>query len=249
MNPTNTAYVIDDDPSMRSLMEATLKAEGIDVRSFASAEEFAGFSMPDGVSCILLDLEMPGLSGLEFLEKHFQGKSGGGACPVIVVTAHGSVPAAVKSFKLGAVDFLEKPFERPVLVKAVNAALASDKARRDSKGASDEVRKRLGSLSPRESELLAAVIEGKSTKMIADELGISARTVNSSPRESDGQDAGSQRGGPGRQWRWRRGSWRSRGNLRGRAGRRPLRLEWRCAGRSSGFKENCRCHARSGALP
>ncbi len=178
MNPTNTAYVIDDDPSMRSLMEATLKAEGIEVRSFASAEEFAAFSMPDGVSCILLDLEMPGLSGLEFLEKHFHGTSGGGGCPVLVVTAHGSVPAAVKSFKLGAVDFLEKPFERPVLVKAVNAALAADKARRDAKGASDEVRKRLGTLSPRESELLAAVIEGKSTKMIADELGISARTVD-----------------------------------------------------------------------
>jgi FixJ family two-component response regulator len=148
------------------------------VRSFASAEEFAGFSMPDGVSCILLDLEMPGLSGLEFLEKHFQEKSAGGGCPVIIVTAHGSVPAAVKSFKLGAVDFLEKPFERPVLVKAVNTALASDRTRREAKGASDEVRKRLGTLSPREAELLAAVIEGKSTKMIADELGISARTVD-----------------------------------------------------------------------
>jgi two-component system, LuxR family, response regulator FixJ len=175
MNPANTAYVIDDDPSMRSLIEATLKAEGIEVRSFASAEEFAGFAMPDGVSCILLDLEMPGLSGLEFLEKHFQGKSG---CPVIIVTAHGSVPAAVKSFKLGAVDFLEKPFERPVLVKAVTAALAADKARRESVGANEEVRKRLATLSPRESELLGAVIEGKSTKMIADELGISARTVD-----------------------------------------------------------------------
>lgn len=171
----NTAYVIDDDPSMRSLMEATLKAEGIEVRSFASAEEFAGFTIPDGVSCILLDLEMPGVSGLEFLEKHFQEKSG---CPVIIVTAHGSVPAAVKSLKLGAVDFLEKPFERPVLVKAVTTALAADKVRREAKGASEEVRKRLGTLSPRESELLAAVIEGKSTKMIADELGISARTVD-----------------------------------------------------------------------
>ncbi|HUO10672.1 MAG TPA: response regulator [Phycisphaerae bacterium] len=175
MSLGNTAYVIDDDPSIRSLIEATLQAEGIAVRTFASAEEFAGFTMPDGVSCILLDLEMPGLSGLEFLEKHFQGKSG---CPVIVVTAHGSVPAAVKSLKLGAVDFLEKPFERPVLIKAVTTALEADRVRREAIGAREEVRKRLASLSKREAELLGAVIDGKSTKMIADELGISARTVD-----------------------------------------------------------------------
>jgi two-component system response regulator FixJ len=175
MNPGNAAYVIDDDPAIRSLIEATLMAEGIAVRTFASAEEFAAFTMPDAVSCILLDLEMPGLSGLEFLEKHFQGKCG---CPVIVVTGHGSVPAAVKSLKLGAVDFLEKPFERPVLIKAVTTALEADRVRRESVGAREDIRKRLASLSKREAELLAAVIDGKSTKMIADELGISARTVD-----------------------------------------------------------------------
>jgi len=175
MNLPGIVYLIDDDPSIRSLIEATLRAEGLEVRSFASAEDFAAHTMPDAVSCLLLDLEMPGLSGLEFLEKHFQGKV---RCPVIIVTGHGSVPAAVKSLKMGALDFLEKPFERPVLVKAVNAALEADRARRAAMAANEEVQQRLKILSPRESELLAAVIEGKSTKMIADELGISARTVD-----------------------------------------------------------------------
>lgn len=175
MSKPGTAYIIDDDPSMRSLIEATLRQEGIAVKTFPSAEAFASFTLPDQVCCVLLDLEMPGLSGLEFLERHFAGKV---SCPILIVTAHGSVPAAVKSFKLGAVDFLEKPFERPVLVEAVKSALEADRLRRASMEGVEEVRRRLGTLSPRETELLTAVIEAKSTKMIADELGISARTVD-----------------------------------------------------------------------
>jgi FixJ family two-component response regulator len=168
-------YVIDDDPSMRSLIEATMRGMGAETECFASATEFIGHSLKDQNACVLLDLEMPGISGLEFLEKHFAGKID---LPVIVVTAHASVQTAVRSLKLGAVDFLEKPFERSVLVKAVEWALEKDKARRSGVNAKNEVRRRLMTLSPRESELLRAVVEGKSTKMIADELRISPRTVD-----------------------------------------------------------------------
>jgi FixJ family two-component response regulator len=98
--------------------------------------------------------------------------------PVIVLTAHGSVRTAVKSLKLGAVDFLEKPFEREVLLERVQTAVAADRTRRESAQSRQEVADRLATLSPRERELLGAVIEGKSTKMIADGLGISARTVD-----------------------------------------------------------------------
>jgi two-component system response regulator FixJ len=175
MDPRPLVYVIDDDPSMRSLIEATVQGMGAEVKSFASANEFVGHPLKDQNACVLLDLEMPGLSGLEFLEKHFVGKV---ELPVIVVTAHASVQIAVRSLKMGAVDFLEKPFERQVLMQAVEQALAKDRARRLEVNAKNEVRRRLLTLSPRETELLHAVVEGKSTKMIADELGISPRTVD-----------------------------------------------------------------------
>jgi two-component system response regulator FixJ len=168
-------YVIDDDPSMRSLVEVTAKGMGAEVKSFASADAFVGVPLKDQNACVLLDLEMPGLSGLDFLEKHFVGKI---ELPVIIITGHASVQAAVRSLKLGAVDFLEKPFERAVLIKAIQWALEKDRLRRCGVSEKNSIRQRLRTLSPRETELLRAVVEGKSTKMIADELGISPRTVD-----------------------------------------------------------------------
>jgi two-component system response regulator FixJ len=174
-NDAGSVYIIDDDESIRRLIEVTVRSAGYDAKSFSSADAFASFTLPDRPCCILLDLEMPGQSGLELLERHFNGAV---PCPVIIVTGHASVQTAVKSMKLGAVDFLEKPFERPVLLKLVQSAIDADRTRRLSASSTDETRKRLATLSPRERELLIAVIEGKSTKMIADQLGISARTVD-----------------------------------------------------------------------
>jgi two-component system response regulator FixJ len=168
-------YIVDDDPSIRNLVEALVRGAGLDVKCFANADEFAGFTLTDRPSCILLDLEMPGRSGLEMLDHRFPGAL---PCPVIIMTAHASVPLAVKSLKRGVVDFLEKPFEHQALLRLVQAAIASDRTRRANSGTMEELRKRLATLSPRERELLGAVIDGKSTKMIADELQISARTVD-----------------------------------------------------------------------
>jgi FixJ family two-component response regulator len=177
MTDNPAVYVVDDDASVRALIAATVRTAGIEPVLFESADQFASFQIPDRPACILLDLEMPGSSGLDLLERHFNG-GGSTPCPVIIVTGHASVPAAVKSMKLGAVDFLEKPFERQTLLALVQAAIDKDRQRRAAAVSTSEVTRRLATLSPRERELLAAVIDGKSTKMIADELGISARTVD-----------------------------------------------------------------------
>ncbi len=177
MTDTPAAYIVDDDASVRALIAATVRAAGIEPLLFESADQFASFQMPDRPACILLDLEMPGRSGMDLLQRHF---TDGCSCPVpiIIVTGHASVPAAVQSMKLGAVDFLEKPFERPALLALVQAAIEKDRQRRAAAEVVKEITRRLATLSPRERELLGAVIAGKSTKMIADELGISARTVD-----------------------------------------------------------------------
>lgn len=175
MSEPDLIYIVDDDPSIRSLVEATVRGAGFEARGYASAEEFFAAPAPNRPACLLLDLELPGASGLDLLERHFGSSS---ACPVIIITGKASVQSAVKSMKLGAVDFLEKPFERPVLLKLVQAAVSNDRQHREEAAAIAETQRRLASLSPRERELLAAVIQGKSTKMIADELAISARTVD-----------------------------------------------------------------------
>jgi RNA polymerase sigma factor (sigma-70 family) len=169
-------YIVDDDPSICSLLEAIINGAGLKTKCFATADDFVNSSLLASPGCILLDLELPGISGIEWLER----RAGTSAeqLPVIVLTGHGSVRTAVKSLQLGAVDFLEKPFEKEVLLERVQAAIATDRDRRRANESKQDVSKRLASLSPRERELLAAVIEGKSTKMIADGLGISARTVD-----------------------------------------------------------------------
>jgi two-component system response regulator FixJ len=178
-NETGTVYVVDDDPSICELVEAIVVGAGFKAKCFPSADEFLKAVLSPTPGCVLLDLEMPGTSGLEFLER--QGGGGGGEhekMPVIILTAHGDVRTAVKSLKLGAADFLEKPFEKEALIGHVTIAIDADRKRRQSSQSRQEVANRLATLSPRERELLAAVIEGKSTKMIADSLRISARTVD-----------------------------------------------------------------------
>jgi two-component system response regulator FixJ len=179
MNDLGLVLVVDDDESISQLIEATLRSEQLSVKAFPSAEAFSGTNVRaeagDRPVCLLLDLVMPGQSGLDILEKQFAGKA---PCPVIVMTARGTVGTAVKSMKLGAVDFLEKPFTPEALKTAVREALSKDASTREQVSEAESIRARLANLSPRERELLDAIVQGNSTKMIADALGISARTVD-----------------------------------------------------------------------
>jgi two-component system response regulator FixJ len=178
MAENGMVFVVDDDVSMCELIEAALVRAGLKVRTFSSAEAFADAnpcaecrSLP---CCLLLDLVMPGQSGLEFLESRL----GSLACPVIIITARGSVQDAVKSMKLGAVDFLEKPFATEALTKLVLETLKNCERKVLLGQEREEVRGRIAILSPRERELLDAIVLGSSTKMVADRLGISPRTVD-----------------------------------------------------------------------
>jgi two-component system, LuxR family, response regulator FixJ len=181
MDVTGVIFVIDDDVSMCELIEATLRRAGQQVRTFPSIEAFSeGVNLLEESAkmpcCLLLDLVMPGQSGLEFLEEHY-GK-GGAPCPVIIITARGSVRDAVKSMKLGAIDFLEKPFATEALTALVLETLKHSQSQGLDAQARQLVRGRIASLSPRERELLGAIVQGNSTKMIANRLEISARTVD-----------------------------------------------------------------------
>ncbi len=179
MNPSGTVYVVDDDPSMCEFIEAALRPAGLDVRSFPSAEALAAVNMCADAGhqpcCLLLDIQMPGISGLDFLEQRYPG---GAPCPVVIISAKGSIKTAVKSMKLGAVDFLEKPFSLEELRKLVLETLTRHQCTCDRMQVRESIRTRLAALSPRERELLEAIVQGKSTKMIADTLHISARTVD-----------------------------------------------------------------------
>ena len=169
-----TVFVIEDDPGVRELLATEIHAAGYVARPFASAEEFlANFddSMP---GCVLLDMRLGGMSGLELLESLRTRHIG---IPVIIMSAYGDIPVAVRSMQLGAVDFIEKPFDNPAMLATLATAVQADAAHRDSATDLEATRRRLAVLSPREIELLKELTVGKSSKEIAGELGISLRTV------------------------------------------------------------------------
>jgi two-component system, LuxR family, response regulator FixJ len=179
MSTKDVVYVVDDDPDICVLIESTLRNAGMETVRFESVEAMLP-SMPamaaqQAPHCLLLDLVMPGQSGLEFLESQ---KPQSHCCPVIIMTARGSVSTAVRSMKLGAVDFLEKPFVPEDLLSRVKAALHRSAENLVKQSHINEVRSRIEKLSRRERELLDAIVAGNSTKVVADSLKISARTVD-----------------------------------------------------------------------
>ena len=167
-------YVVDDDPSMRRSLDSLLKSVGHDVRLFSSAPEFMQASRSDAPGCLLLDVRLPGMSGLAFQQELARA---GIALPIIFITGHGDVPMTVRAMKAGAVDFLTKPFDDQVLLDAVHEALERDRARRLDAASIAALKARYDGLTERERQVLGHVVAGRVNKRIADELGLSVVTV------------------------------------------------------------------------
>ena len=167
-------HVVDDDESLRASLLDLLEAAGFEARAYASTGEFLLHPIPDRRGCVLLDVRMPGPSGLE-LQAALQRE--GVALPVIFLTGHADVPTSVRAMKAGAVDFLEKPFERDTLLDALQRALGRDVAQRSAREKAHRQSTRLAVLTAREREVFDRIVAGKLNKQIADELGIGLRTV------------------------------------------------------------------------
>ena len=170
----STVYVVDDDEAMRESLTWLIESVGLNIETYASADEFLESYYPGRPGCVLLDVRMPGMSGLE-LQGYLQKQQV--TVPVIMITGHGDVPMAVRAMKSGAIDFIEKPFNDEQLLESIRNALAIDDTRRDEQSFKAEVASRLAQLTPRESEVMDMVTAGKSNKEIANSLGVSAKTV------------------------------------------------------------------------
>lgn len=167
-------HVVDDDDSLRKAVTRLLRAAGYDVCAYASAGEFALANRDNRRGCVLLDVRMPGPSGLDLQEALAREDE---PLPVIFLTGHGDVPTSVRAMKAGAVDFLTKPIKRDVLLSAVRAALARDMRVHTSREQLRDLRARFAKLTPREREVFDLVVEGRLNKQIAAELGMAERTV------------------------------------------------------------------------
>ena len=173
INP-QSVFVVDDDEAMRDSLAWLLESHGLRVRGFESGEAFLEAWREDMAGCLVLDVRMPGMSGLELHEK-LQGLRS--TLPVIFVTGHGDVPMAVSALKRGAADFIEKPFNNKEILSLIEQSLAVDRERSGRRRRQAELAKRLASLTPREREVMDLIAAGRLNKQIADDLGISIKTV------------------------------------------------------------------------
>jgi RNA polymerase sigma factor (sigma-70 family) len=151
-----------------------MKSVALPSRSFSSAAEFLAEYDPDSPGCLILDIRMPGMSGMELQQKLIEMRA---ILPIIFITGHGDIPMAVEAMQRGAVDFIPKPFRDNELLDRINQALEDDRVNRESLVERDEVEKRLKKLTPRETQVLELVVQGKANKVIAGDLGVSQRTV------------------------------------------------------------------------
>jgi len=167
-------FVVDDDPSMRDALGNLISSVGLDARLFASPQEFLQSKQPDVPSCLVLDVRMPGMSGLAFQQELTRL---GTALPVIFLTGHADVPMSVRAMKAGAVEFLTKPFHDQELLDAIHAAIERDRERRRDAAIVGEIRLRYDLLTEREREVMKLVVTGRVNKQIAAELHVSEVTV------------------------------------------------------------------------
>jgi two-component system response regulator FixJ len=167
-------YVIDDDPAMRDSLDFLLDAAGLKARLFESAVSFLEALPELGPGCIVSDVRMPNLDGLELLKRLRETNK---ALPIIIMTGHGDIPLAVEAMKLGAIDFIEKPFEDDRLIGTITAALSGAAQRHKGDAVTADIASRIASLSPRERQVLDGLVAGLSNKLIARDYDISPRTI------------------------------------------------------------------------
>jgi FixJ family two-component response regulator len=167
-------FIVDDDSGVRSSIRVLMKSIGLAATPFASAREFLEAYNPHQPGCLVLDIRMPGMSGLE-LQEALNDK--GAVIPVIFITGHGDIPMAVEAMRQGAFDFLQKPFRDQDLIDRIQKALDQDKETRESLKEHSRIRARIASLTPREKEVLDLLTTGKANKSMAQDLGLSQRTV------------------------------------------------------------------------
>ena len=189
MNAAPTVFVVDDDQEVRDALTLLMTSVGLAVEAFGSAQGFLDQFDPARPGCLLLDIRMKGMSGLDLQDRLAVEEV---QPPVIIITGHGDVPMAVRAVKAGAVDFIEKPFKDQVLLDSVFRAIESDAENRGRVLQMADIGARLQRLTPRESEVLDMVVAGKRNKVIADELGISQSTVEAHrAKVMDKMEAGS----------------------------------------------------------
>jgi FixJ family two-component response regulator len=167
-------FVIDDDPSMRAALEDLITSVRLDVRLFASPQEFLHSNPQDVLGCLVLDIRLPGMSGLTFQKELARA---GIALPVIFITGHGDIPMSVRAMKAGAIEFLTKPFHEQDLLDAIFAGIERDRVRRRGASIVVELRERYAALTERERQIMALVVIGRANKQIAAELNLSEMTV------------------------------------------------------------------------
>jgi two-component system, LuxR family, response regulator FixJ len=172
--PEPTVFVVDDNEGIRNALRLLLKSVGLASRTMSSAKEFLDTYQPTEPGCLVLDVRMPGMSGIELQE---QLNLRGAVIPVIFITGHGDVPMAVEAMQRGAFDFLQKPFRDQDLIDRIQRALERDKHNRAALAQHTRIHERLEALTPREREVMALMVRGLANKVIAADLGISQRTV------------------------------------------------------------------------
>ena len=172
--PESIVFVIDDDPSVRRAIKRLIGSVGLRVELFGSAKEFLASKLPNVPSCLVLDIRLPGISGLDFQRQLAEARV---QIPIVFITAHGDIPMTVRAMKAGAVEFLTKPFRDQDLLDAVQLALERDRVRRQQDSENAVLRERFESLSPREREVVAMVVSGMLNKQIAAHIGITENTV------------------------------------------------------------------------
>lgn len=169
-----TVVIVDDDPGIREALGSLLRSVGLDVQLLASVPEFLTSGRPEGPTCLVLDVRLPGKSGLDFQRELAAADI---HIPIVFITGHGDIPMSVQAMKSGAIEFLTKPFRDQTLLDAVQLGLARDRARREEERSLATLRERFESLTPREREVMIEVVKGRLNKQIAGDIGLSEITI------------------------------------------------------------------------